>query len=548
MNRKLKFSIAAIALATTIAFGETNSVSLTSTNFPLTPTNLVQMLALPPDQLEKVDIARIDLLCAEGLKGSENLDVQENLETLDRWTAHVKEEIVRNYHRFLEHPEEYKNSEAYYRMAMLTMVLQEDFNVHYDPKRALPQLRGERESNDVFYADSKDIFIHGILGEERHGTCSSLPVLYAAVAQRLGYPVDLASTEEHFYLRYEGGTNHLNVDASGEGFITESDEDYRKWPHQITDEEIKTYGWLKPLNHARILGALLAIRAMNLTSAKRFDEAAQSWDDVSHYLSPTPVLNRIVELAKERAADVHKAERWDELWNAVVTQPIPEDALDYFQNRQAKILEFMNQSADLEAIEKAVADLKDEVNEYAKERGAFPPDAINFQNSDAPLRKQIRYRTSLVPPPLRLLQVSEPDDSLAQWAMSPLSQRRIRIPAERVPPQYWQKIPEDLQKRLNNLNNVDQIVAEMWQYYTEQVNQQNREMMAKMSQPPQTQPSLLQPQDWHAQLEQENEKRREEMKAMLLKSYTPGDPDQQNLQLTRPPIQIEIIPPKVGEP
>jgi hypothetical protein len=265
-------------------------------------------------------------------------------------------------------------------------------------------------------------------------------------------------------------------------------------------------------------------------------------------LSPTPVLNRIVELAKERAADVHKAERWDELWNEFVTQPIPEDALDYFQNRQAKILEFMNQSADLEAIEKAVADLKDEVNEYAKERGAFPPDAINFQNSDAPLRKQIRYRTSLVPPPLRLLQVSEPDDSLAQWAMSPLSQRRIRIPAERVPPQYWQKIPEDLQKRLNNLNNVDQIVAEMWQYYTEQVNQQNREMMAKMSQPPQTQPSLLQPQDWHAQLEQENEKRREEMKAMLLKSYTPGDPDQQNLQLTRPPIQIEIIPPKVGEP
>ena len=181
-------------------------VTLVSTNLSITPTNLTQLLALPPEQLEKVDVARMNLLCAEGLRGSENLDVQQHLDTLDSWTGHVEDETIRNHHRFLEHPEEYNNSEAYYRMAMLATVLQEDFQTHYDPERAMPQLLRKREPNDVFFGDSKDVFIHGLLGGERHGACSSLPVLYVTVAQRLGYPVDLASAEEHLYLRYEEGT------------------------------------------------------------------------------------------------------------------------------------------------------------------------------------------------------------------------------------------------------------------------------------------------------------------------------------------------------
>jgi len=37
------------------------------------PRSLAELLALPPDQLEKVDIARMNLLCAEGLRGSEDL-------------------------------------------------------------------------------------------------------------------------------------------------------------------------------------------------------------------------------------------------------------------------------------------------------------------------------------------------------------------------------------------------------------------------------------------------------------------------------------------
>lgn len=465
------------------------------------PKTLAELLAIKPEELENVDIARMNLLCAEGLLGAEDLDVEKSLDTLDRWAKHVERETLRNYHRFIEHPEEYENSEAYYRMMMLAMVLQEDFRTHYDPERALPQVLGKREPNDIFYADASDVFIHGLLGGARHGTCSSLPVLYVAVARHLGYPVNLVSAEEHLYLRYEAGTNHLNVDAAGEGFITHPDEEYRKWPHPLTDEEIKTYGFLQPMSQQRVLGAFLAIRAGCLTSMKKFDEAAASWEAVNRYLPTTPVLQRIVELAKERASDTHKAERWEELWYQIVHQPIPDEAVDYFQNRQAQILFFMNHNTDLTAIEKAATALKDEVDKYAKEK-----------TTDI---HKVQFRISFVPPPVRLLQTPNLDDPVASMEFS---QRRIRIRAERVPPAYWQSIPPELQTRLNGLNNEEQIISDMNSYYAEEMNRRSRQVMGPVTAKPQQ--GQIQP-------------------------FTPGVP---NLPLTKPPVRIEIIPPQTGTP
>jgi hypothetical protein len=56
------------------------------------PHNLAELLALKPEQLDRVDIALINLVCAEGLRGSENLDVQSCLDTLDAWAFRVKQE------------------------------------------------------------------------------------------------------------------------------------------------------------------------------------------------------------------------------------------------------------------------------------------------------------------------------------------------------------------------------------------------------------------------------------------------------------------------
>ncbi len=71
-------------------------------------------------------------------------------------------------------------------------------------------------------------------------------------------------------------------------------------------------------------------------------------------------MKKLVARAKDRANNVHQADRWDELWDQVLTQPVPdqEPKTQYFLDRQAQVLLFMNQSTDVAAIEKAATDLK----------------------------------------------------------------------------------------------------------------------------------------------------------------------------------------------
>lgn len=56
----------------------------------LTVTSLSALLALSPDRLDSLDIALVNLLCAEGLPGAELLDVRACLGTLAKWTDAVR--------------------------------------------------------------------------------------------------------------------------------------------------------------------------------------------------------------------------------------------------------------------------------------------------------------------------------------------------------------------------------------------------------------------------------------------------------------------------
>lgn len=135
---------------------------------------LAALLALKPPQVEELDIGLTNLLCAEGLRGSENLDLDKSLDRLDEMATRVRRETDRNMHRFRANPAEYENSEPYYRMAMFVTVLQQDFGIIYNPDRVTPV--GVFESNDKFFADSRDVFIHGLTGEAKMGTCAHCPL------------------------------------------------------------------------------------------------------------------------------------------------------------------------------------------------------------------------------------------------------------------------------------------------------------------------------------------------------------------------------------
>lgn len=142
------------------------------------------LLTLAPQALAANDIAAVNLACAEGLPGAENVEVNQVLEELAAMAAQVRKETDRHLYRFRRNPTEFENSEGFFRMVMLAVVLAEDYGVHYAPgKRGTA---AQARMGDGFFADARDVFLVGLAGQRRAGTCSSLPVLYVAVGRRLG--------------------------------------------------------------------------------------------------------------------------------------------------------------------------------------------------------------------------------------------------------------------------------------------------------------------------------------------------------------------------
>jgi len=545
-------AVGSIAADTTVTNQTVSGTTSSQAAGPKQPETLPELLAIPVADLGKVDIARINLLCAQGLRGAEELDVQFYLNTLDGWVRHVDSETRGNFHRFAAHPGEYNDSLAYYRMEMLATVLQQDFGAQYNPARAVPQLRGEHEPSDVFFADSKDVFLNGLLGGNHQGTCSSLPVLYVAVAQRLGYPVSLASARGHFYVRYDDGPEHLNVDATTLGFKTETDEFYRHWPQPVSDEEARTYGLLRPMTKGEILGSFLTIRAATLTSMKRFAEAAATWKEAARFLPDSPALKRIVERAFARAKNERNADRWDQLWDEVSNLDVRPDAdYAYFRDRQIRLHWFMNQTTNLPAVERALADLKSELDLHRR---------LAMLASDSPATLLPPQRLGSEPP-------NPPTGDL------PLARPRVRIPAERVPPEYCVSIPQELRERLSGKTREEDIVSEMWAFRVEEINRANQEARARLTRPPpaplpqNVRPEWL-PEEYRQEIPAELRNRLRNVSGQAQIEWTAKQFQQEqrirrqtqemNRQierqnnstsgLTGPPIEIEIIPANTGVP
>ena len=211
------------------------------------------------------DIAEINLSAAKGLPGAETLDVKKALQILDSWANWVKRETDRSFHKFRDAPQEYSNSEAYFRILMMVCILQEDFKICYnkDPKmRAGPV---ETRPEDIsFYGRPKDLFVSGLTESEHQGTCASLPVLYVAIGRRLGYPLKLVEAKGHLFARWEDYKERFNIEGTSRGLNCYPDQEYKEWPWPISQQELDTGMYLKSLSPKRELAAFLELRALCL--------------------------------------------------------------------------------------------------------------------------------------------------------------------------------------------------------------------------------------------------------------------------------------------
>ena len=233
---------------------------------------LEELLTMTPDQLARLDIAETNLLCAKGLPGAENLDIDQCLAKLDQWAARVKQETERHLYRltdpaYKEHAEHYQHSEARFRAEWLVSVLQKDIGLHYHagfvgPGQPIPLPK-----------TSKEHFIHGLMDDDdAHkafgGDCVSLPVAYAAVGRRLGYPIKIVTALEHAFCRWEGvdspnpaWRDRFNFDGAGNGFSIDPDGFYLSWPRKCNPENVELCGWLKSLTPQQELSIFLGGRA-----------------------------------------------------------------------------------------------------------------------------------------------------------------------------------------------------------------------------------------------------------------------------------------------
>jgi hypothetical protein len=225
-----------------------------------------------PGELERMDIAWLNLACAVELPGSEGLVIKDLCKVVDEWAEHIRRETERSYLHFVSYPEEYHHSEPYWRMLMLTAILQQHYGIRYNPEQI----------QNYSWHDSRDQFIHGLLGPTRTGTCPSIPVLIVAIGRRLGYPLWLCEAPGHVFTRWDERATgfRMNVECHGNGMRVHPDEFYHHWPVEwneamfVQERALGPYHrFLRPLEPWETLASFLVLRGHVWESNQRWGEA-----------------------------------------------------------------------------------------------------------------------------------------------------------------------------------------------------------------------------------------------------------------------------------
>ncbi len=273
-------------------------------NYTRKAQTLDDLLAMPAEQLSQVDIAEMNLLCAAGLPGAENLNIDHALATLDQWATRVKSETDRHLYRVTDprYAEHYRHSEAYLRAEMLLQVLQVDLGVKYDMAAA----------HNFAFNDSRVAFIHGMIpmpgqttADTPGGTCASMPVMYVAVGCRLGYPLKLVTTKGHIFARWDGKDHpnpawreRFNIEGSGDGFGSYDDDYYKTWPFKVTDHEVRVNRYLVSLTPIETFAEFLAARGHCGRDNGKLAFAARCFENAYRYDTSRPgYQNWFVEAA-----------------------------------------------------------------------------------------------------------------------------------------------------------------------------------------------------------------------------------------------------------
>ena len=137
------------------------------------------------------------------------------------------------------------------------------------------------------FLDSGEGFLHGLLLGRGQGTCANLPVLYAAVGRRLGYPICLCLARRHVFCRWtsKDARERFNIEGSGVGLTTSEDGYYLNWPRPISPREVELGHFLRDLSPQEALAMFTATRGHCLLDRRHLAEAIEAYAH-AHRLAP----------------------------------------------------------------------------------------------------------------------------------------------------------------------------------------------------------------------------------------------------------------------
>jgi hypothetical protein len=238
---------------------------------PFTLPDWRELVHLPELELTKLDIAAVNLACAAGLPGSDRINAAGCLRCLDDWARGVGEVTGQAVERdFRRNPAKYDSSEPLFRMVTLVHSLQTYCGVRYNPAKI------DARPGDPFETD--DQFLHAAI-QGPGGTCASLPVVYAAVGRRLGYPVKLAYCNGHVFCRWDDPLTGARVNVEGtrhDGVNSHPDDHYRRWPFPFDARAERFFGYLRSLGPRGELAEFLLQRAAVWESAGEYLHAVDA--------------------------------------------------------------------------------------------------------------------------------------------------------------------------------------------------------------------------------------------------------------------------------
>ena len=261
-----------------------------------------QFSSMTREQLAGADIAAMNLACAEGLAHTGDLDVAQCLATLDQWARRVDRNTEQQLGRFRISPLAYDNSESRFRIVLLIETLKAKCGVRLDPRR----------TGQLNYKDPGLMFIHGTLARRSAPSGVTLPVLYAAVGRRLGYPLRLVQAKNYTFLRWDEPktAERFNIEITADGLQCLPDTHYKTWPAKLSKAELASGRFLRSLTPAEELAAFLAARGHCLLDTGRMAQAHEAYATACRLAPDEPsYLARLLESVRRHTGGPSLADR-----------------------------------------------------------------------------------------------------------------------------------------------------------------------------------------------------------------------------------------------